>query len=134
MGRNGAPRPSVVRGAPAEQCHAYGKSLRSLAGCKESQLWSCIASTGLARQEVDDSKEVASLAEHGHPEGAARALQQLFVAVRLCLRPESAPSAHSLPARRPPAMHDVVVLAPRAARAMVFPTLRSCVRVEAATQ
>ena len=63
MGRNGAPCPSVVRGAPAEQCHAYGKSLRSLAGWQESQQWSCIASSsaGLARQEVDDSKEVTSL-------------------------------------------------------------------------
>ena len=36
-------------------------ALRSLAGSKESHQWSCIASTGLAWQEVDDSKEVTSL-------------------------------------------------------------------------
>ena len=52
----------LPRARPAEQCHAYGKSLRSLAGCscKESQP----AAVGLLRidrpcacQEVDDSKE-----------------------------------------------------------------------------
>ena len=55
-------RPGALsRSIPAQGPSVRSRGLRSLAGCKESQQWSCIASTGLARQEVDDSKEVTSL-------------------------------------------------------------------------
>ena len=107
MGRNGVPKLPIRRPPPAEQCHAYAKSLRGLAGCKESwrQQWSRTASTGLARQEVDDSQEVASLKNMDTvPGGAARAPQHLFADGAAVPKARERASAHSL-SRPPPTRH-----------------------------
>ena len=63
-------RPGALsRSIPAQGPSVRSRGLRSLAGCKESQQWSCTASTGLARQEEDDRKEFMSL--ENVPEGAS---------------------------------------------------------------